>query len=382
MCGKHKESGEAGGKSQEGSAPEVGSEVASVVKAAVAPEQEKTRQEKAGSPVVEAESVPVVESRVPLVDAVVVKEVAVPVKEKEDVAVAAEEAGLAVAPEVVAVVVEGASSCETDTQFGMEKVTDVETGVSVRDELGVGEQQVLQERRDQSLPLGASMEVTSDESDDEVICLGEVVRRQCVIQFAPKLEPLEVASSPDEEDEAGSASREQQPGTSRSFYGAPGWLKENPGSREDNRPRKQGTIVVRASEEVDVPGDANVAGSREVRSEDDVRGPDGRLKKFICKVCKKGFHRQWDLGRHVRTHEKDKQRGPARDIERKFPCKQCSLAFQKAFQLKRHMLKHNGRKDFHCTLCSGRFSRNDILQRHVKTVHNKQKKEKCKTGQK
>ncbi|PNF31436.1 hypothetical protein B7P43_G04068 [Cryptotermes secundus] len=56
--------------------------------------------------------------------------------------------------------------------------------------------------------------------------------------------------------------------------------------------------------------------------------------------------------------------------KKKYPCHLCSKVFGWSTDLKRHILTHTGERPFKCSTCQATFTRNFLLQKHEKKIHN------------
>jgi hypothetical protein len=56
--------------------------------------------------------------------------------------------------------------------------------------------------------------------------------------------------------------------------------------------------------------------------------------------------------------------------KKKYPCHLCSKVFGWSTDLKRHILTHTGERPFKCSTCQATFTRNFLLQKHQKKIHN------------
>lgn len=54
------------------------------------------------------------------------------------------------------------------------------------------------------------------------------------------------------------------------------------------------------------------------------------------------------------------------------PFKNCTSTFDRPYRLKIHLQRHQGIKEFQCTLCDRSYHRRQHLQRHVAEIHEKQ----------
>ncbi|KAI8988138.1 hypothetical protein BDF20DRAFT_790357, partial [Mycotypha africana] len=73
--------------------------------------------------------------------------------------------------------------------------------------------------------------------------------------------------------------------------------------------------------------------------------------------CGAMFSRRYNLGTHVKTHNKNRAKS--------FSCHLCDKTFDRKHDLSRHISTvHNGERAFACAECSSTFSRKDALARH------------------
>jgi uncharacterized Zn-finger protein len=82
---------------------------------------------------------------------------------------------------------------------------------------------------------------------------------------------------------------------------------------------------------------------------------------FICEVC--GF--RCNYARQLRNHM-------SAHTGETFVCVTCGKGVATSRNLKRHMLTHSGEKPFQCDICDFRCTQTSNLQRHMRSVHNKQ----------
>ncbi|KAI9023019.1 hypothetical protein CLU79DRAFT_680612, partial [Phycomyces nitens] len=85
-------------------------------------------------------------------------------------------------------------------------------------------------------------------------------------------------------------------------------------------------------------------------------------KRFPCEICQCKFSRRFNLGTHMKTHVKDRQKD--------FVCNTCHKAFDRKHDCDRHIATvHRGERSYACNLCCSSFSRKDALFRHKVQKH-------------
>ncbi|KAI7867138.1 hypothetical protein BDF14DRAFT_1688831, partial [Spinellus fusiger] len=73
--------------------------------------------------------------------------------------------------------------------------------------------------------------------------------------------------------------------------------------------------------------------------------------------CHSKFSRRYNLGTHIKTHSKDRQKD--------FTCFICTKGFDRKHDCDRHIATvHLGERSYACTHCTSSFSRKDALSRH------------------
>ena len=84
---------------------------------------------------------------------------------------------------------------------------------------------------------------------------------------------------------------------------------------------------------------------------------------YICKICDKGFTTSYVYRRHVTENHGDN--------DKMFACSKCENTYTAERNLMRHIESKHGDKSKHnCTLCEKQFERIDVLQKHLKYIHN------------
>uniref|UniRef100_A0A0A9Z3F7 Zinc finger protein 341 n=5 Tax=Lygus hesperus TaxID=30085 RepID=A0A0A9Z3F7_LYGHE len=97
-----------------------------------------------------------------------------------------------------------------------------------------------------------------------------------------------------------------------------------------------------------------------------LRGKDHVCNDFPCPVCKRSFHCERFLRRHLPVH----------NSATTHVCTECNKAFKSEKLLSLHKVVHTTSKPFTCCTCSAAFSRREKLMRHCLT-HETYKKFKC-----
>ncbi|KAI8086784.1 uncharacterized protein BX664DRAFT_265726 [Halteromyces radiatus] len=91
-----------------------------------------------------------------------------------------------------------------------------------------------------------------------------------------------------------------------------------------------------------------------------VKTNDTRL--FVCPICDRGFSRRYNLGTHIKTHNKDRVKP--------FACHLCTKSFDRKHDCERHISTvHMGERLYTCHTCQVSFSRRDALHRHQTQKH-------------
>ncbi|KAL5012586.1 hypothetical protein ScPMuIL_011137 [Solemya velum] len=80
---------------------------------------------------------------------------------------------------------------------------------------------------------------------------------------------------------------------------------------------------------------------------------------LVCHICRKEFHLQRLLNRHLKCHS---------DVKR-FLCTFCGKGFNDTFDLKRHTRIHTGVKPYKCNQCDKSFTQRCSLESHGRKVH-------------
>ena len=83
-------------------------------------------------------------------------------------------------------------------------------------------------------------------------------------------------------------------------------------------------------------------------------------REFKCNMCEKAFKLKHTLTAHLRTHE-----------DGNFICTICEKTFVSKQNFEVHFRKHSGDNPYQCSFCDRAFHRNDYLQRHIRSKHEK-----------
>uniref|UniRef100_A0A182QQN4 Protein krueppel n=1 Tax=Anopheles farauti TaxID=69004 RepID=A0A182QQN4_9DIPT len=81
--------------------------------------------------------------------------------------------------------------------------------------------------------------------------------------------------------------------------------------------------------------------------------------EYTCEVCSKGFQHRSYLSAHRRAH----------NTERNFQCGLCGQAFKAKQALLEHKNSHLGVKPFACGQCDKQYTKNSLLQAHIRQQH-------------
>jgi len=128
-----------------------------------------------------------------------------------------------------------------------------------------------------------------------------------------------------------------------------------------------------------------------------VRMAESGERKFVCKLCGKGFKTKQQLSAHDTVHTKIKAfkcdvegcgksysslRGLSYHKEAHkgvyYECEECGKRFGQMSSMKTHYkMVHEEEKNYKCAKCGLQFTQNSDLTRHIKTVHDKIRAFKC-----
>ena len=100
-----------------------------------------------------------------------------------------------------------------------------------------------------------------------------------------------------------------------------------------------------------------------------------KKKRYNCTKCSAGFNDKKSLKRHgINTH------GEVDDLERFAQCMICQKKFLYESGLKRHMSSHKSKEElrFQCENCDYKADHWDMMDKHERTVHLKEKQFACK----
>ncbi|KAI8365499.1 hypothetical protein EDC96DRAFT_443512 [Choanephora cucurbitarum] len=85
-------------------------------------------------------------------------------------------------------------------------------------------------------------------------------------------------------------------------------------------------------------------------------------KLYYCHLCDHVSKRRYNLGTHIKTHDKSRVK--------EFGCPQCPKAFDRRHDRDRHLATvHRGERSYACSHCATHFSRRDALNRHLIQKH-------------
>jgi uncharacterized Zn-finger protein len=90
--------------------------------------------------------------------------------------------------------------------------------------------------------------------------------------------------------------------------------------------------------------------------------PFENREKFVCELCEKIFTRLKSLRAHQQTVHENKTL--------RYECSKCRIAFCQLSELKEHISEiHDKNLHFRCNLCSRRYLKRYMLNRHQRSVH-------------
>ena len=88
--------------------------------------------------------------------------------------------------------------------------------------------------------------------------------------------------------------------------------------------------------------------------------------QFLCDVCEKSFFNGQILGLHIESNHKS-------IVEGKKKCEFCDQSYSRNSFYEHVKTKHLNTKSFECELCSTRFYKKYLLDKHRKIVHERKK---------
>ena len=90
-----------------------------------------------------------------------------------------------------------------------------------------------------------------------------------------------------------------------------------------------------------------------------------RVHDRICHICSKAYGKDWILKQHIqKVHGSKDQK-----------CQHCDMCFRDKSSLTRHMLQHDN--EFKCNISDKKYSREEVLDLHMKRKHCHVKPFKC-----
>ena len=98
-----------------------------------------------------------------------------------------------------------------------------------------------------------------------------------------------------------------------------------------------------------------------IKSQKKPRKPDSK-SPYLCNLCGKQFLKGSNLTIHFKTQHCS---------EKLHKCDICQKGFHKGKALEKHKLSHEGKQEYSCSACDGKFITAGALAMHVKSLHKK-----------
>ncbi|XP_053498963.1 telomere zinc finger-associated protein isoform X4 [Ictalurus furcatus] len=90
-------------------------------------------------------------------------------------------------------------------------------------------------------------------------------------------------------------------------------------------------------------------------------------RPFVCEICNHAFTQKVNLNMHRRTHTGEKP----------YQCHLCGKTFRTQASLDKHNRTHTGERPYSCEFCEQRFTEKGPLQRHVASKHQEGQPHSC-----
>lgn len=129
--------------------------------------------------------------------------------------------------------------------------------------------------------------------------------------------------------------------------------------KEQQQPTENNNNAVSHKRKLDQVDDVLTNNNNKMMKENN---SSNKQQLYVCDVCQRGFTRRYNLGTHVKTHDKNRIKP--------FACSLCPKTFDRKHDCERHISTvHMGERLFTCAPCNVSFSRRDALHRHQAQKH-------------